>query len=111
MISEDYFGRVSTAALESLNRKLDQVAEEHEVEILYQSGVLSIEIEEPVSSKMVISPNSPARQVWISAQSTSFKLDWLIERELFVINSTGENLDQLVGRLVGEELAAGPFSL
>ncbi len=111
MINDDDFGRLSSASLEALNRGLDRVAEEHEVEILYQSGVLTLEIEEPVISKIVISPNSPARQVWISAQSTSFKLDWSAAKQEFVLPSTGETLNQLVGRLAGEELGVEPFAL
>ena len=50
------FAKASTGTLEALNRGLDVVAEEHDVEILYQEGVLALEIEEPVFSKIVISP-------------------------------------------------------
>ena len=88
MISDDEFGRLSAASLEALNRGLDRVADEHEVEILYQSGVLTLEIEEPTMSKILISPNSPARQVWISAQSTSFKLDWSSGQAMWLRSST-----------------------
>ena len=111
MISDIEFNRASNTALESLNRALDIVAEEHEVEILYQAGVLTLEIEEPVVSKIVISPNSSARQVWISAQSTSFKLDWSSGENAFVLSVTGESLDILIGRLVGEELGVSPIVL
>ena len=111
MISDDEFGRLSAASLEALNRGLDRVADEHEVEILYQSGVLTLEIEEPTISKILISPNSPARQIWISAQSTSFKLDWSAGKQAFVLPSTGETLNQLVGRLAGEELGVDAFRL
>lgn len=111
MLNDDDFAKQSAEALEALNRGLDRVADEHEVEILYQSGVLTLEIEEPTISKIVISPNSPARQVWISAQSTSFKLDWSAGKEAFVLPSTGETLNQLVGRLAGEEVGVEPFAL
>ena len=105
------FSRDSDAALEALNRKMDVLAEEHDTEVLYQSGVLTVEIEEPAPSKIVISPNSSAGQIWISAQSTSFKLDWLPDREEFSYPPTGESLNTLVGRLVGEELQIGPIQL
>src|SRR5215471_1328403 len=85
-----------------LNRSLDVVAERYDAEILLQNGVLSIEIEEPNPGKIVISPQAPTRQIWISAQSTSFKLDW--SGSAFVFPATGEMLNQLIGRLVGEQL-------
>src|SRR5690606_13732868 len=90
---------------------LDPVAEAHDVEILYQGGVLTVEIEEPQPSKIIVSPNAPARQVWISAQSTSFKLDWNPERATFVLPATTESLDALLGRLIGEELGVGSIQL
>lgn len=108
-LTETEFRSQSEAALERLNKSLGIVAEEHDVEILYQNGVLTVEIEEPNPGKMVISPNGPVRQVWISAQSRSFKLDW--DGKNFVLPTTGESLEALVGRLVGEQLGTGPFSL
>ena len=111
MLTDADFTRTSDAALDTLNRAMDTVADDHDVEILFQSGVLSLEIEEPVSSKIIVSPNSPARQIWISAQSTSFKLDWSPDQSAFVLPTTGEPLDVLLGRLVGEELGIGPISL
>src|SRR5262249_31017034 len=73
------------------------------------NGVLTIEIEEPNPGKIVISPQTPTRQIWISAQATSFKLDW--SGSAFVFPSTGESLSALIGRLVGEQLNAGPIAI
>jgi CyaY protein len=111
MITEPDFSRKSEVALGTLNRTLDVVAEDHDVEILYQAGVLTLEIEEPAVSKIVVSPNSPARQIWISAQSTSFKLGWSAEKSAFVLASTGETLNALIGRLVAEELGVDPIQI
>lgn len=111
MINDSDFARVSTETLETLNRRLDVVAEAHDVEILYQGGVLVLEIEEPVVSKIVISPNSSARQIWISAQSKSLKLDWSADRRMFIFSATGESLDNLVARLIGEELGVDSIAL
>ena len=110
MFTETAFQKAAESALESLNRRMDSLIDEHDVEVLYQSGVLSIEIEEPVVSKIIISPNAPVRQVWISAQLTSFKLDWSDEQGAFRFGATSESLDVLVGRLVGEELGVGPIT-
>jgi CyaY protein len=111
MIGETEFSKQSERALETLNRTLDVVAENHDVEIMYQGGVLTLEIEEPVLSKIIVSPNSSARQIWISAQSTSFKLDWSAEGSAFVLASSGETLNGLLGRLIGEELGVDSIPL
>ena len=101
-MTESEFQRDCTAVLEKLNRALDVVAENYDAEVMYQNGVLTIETEEPNPGKIVISPNTPVRQIWISALSRSFKLDW--SGAQFVFAATGEALNTLVGRLIGEQL-------
>ncbi len=111
MISDSDFKTAAEETLDALNRAMDIVTEEHDVEVLYQSGVLSVEIEEPKPSKIVITPNSAAGQIWISAQWTSFKLDWSDQKRAFVYPPTGESIHILVGRLTGEELGVSPINL
>jgi iron donor protein CyaY len=89
-------------AFDTLNRALGTVAEQYDIEILFQNNVLSIEVEDPNPGKIVISPQAPTRQIWISAQSTSFKLDW--SGSAFVLPSTGETLNEVVARLIGAQL-------
>jgi len=108
-LTESEFQKESESALQRLNKALGVVAENYEAEVLYQNGVLTIEVDEPNPGKIVISPNSPVRQIWISAQSRSFKLDW--NGSAFVLGSTAEPLDQLVGRLTAEQLGVEPFKL
>jgi iron-sulfur cluster assembly protein CyaY len=108
-LTEAEFRTRCDAALNHLNRSLDSVVDEHDVEVMLQNGVLTIEIAEPNPGKIVVSPQAPTRQIWISAQSTSFKLDW--SGEAFVLPSSGETLDLLVGRLVGEQLGIGRVDL
>ena len=100
-LSETDFRTKSDAALNRLNRNLGVVAEEHDAEVMFQNGVLTIETEEPNPGKIVVSPNAPVRQIWISALSRSFKLDWSGEAFVF---TTGETLDALLSRLIGEQL-------
>ena len=108
-LTESEFRTYFDAALEKLNRSLDIVAENYDAEVLFQSGVLTIEVEQPNPGKIVISPQASTRQVWISAQSTSFKLDWVTNA--FVLASTGETLNTLIGRLVGEQLGVGSIHI
>ncbi|HLQ78123.1 MAG TPA: iron donor protein CyaY [Terriglobia bacterium] len=107
-LSETDFRTQSDTALNRLNRNLGPVAEEYDAEVMYQNGVLTVETEEPHPGKIVVSPNAPVRQIWISALSRSFKLDWSGDGFVF---STGESLDVLLGRLIGEQLGVGPIAL
>jgi CyaY protein len=108
-MTEAEFRRESDAVLEKLNRALDVVAENYDAEVMLQNGVLTIEVEEPNPGKIVISPNAPVRQIWISALSRSFKLDW--SGTEFLLGTTSESLRTLVGRLVGEQLGIEPIQL
>src|SRR5215470_12094913 len=108
-ITESEFRSHCDEAFDRLNHALGVVAEQYDAEVLLQNNVLSIEIEEPNPGKIVISPQAPTRQIWISAQSRSFKLDWA--GSAFVFPTTGETLNQLIGRLVGEQLGVEAIQL
>ncbi len=68
-----------------------------------QGGLLNVLFEEP-PGKFVITPNAPVQQIWISALSTSFKLDWDAAAAAFVLPRTGEQLTPLVDRLIADHL-------
>ena len=106
MLDESQFRRVAEAALDSLLQHLIVREEEAEAgfEVDEQNGVLSIAFEEP-AGKFVLTPNAPMRQIWISALSTSFKLDWDETASAFTLPRTGEHLMALVDRLIKEHLA------
>jgi iron donor protein CyaY len=108
-LTEAEFRTRCDAALNHINRSLDPVVDEHDIEVMLQNGVLTIEVQHPNAGKIVISPQAPTRQIWISAQSTSFKLDW--NGSAFALPATGETLDLLVGRLVGEQLGISRIDL
>ena len=108
-LTESEFRLHADTALDHLNRALGVVAEQYDTEVLFQNGVLIIEVEDPNPGKIVISPNAPVRQIWISAQMKSFKLDWAVNN--FAFAATGESLNTLVGRLVGEQLGIAKVDL
>ncbi len=103
MVDELEFRRAAEKAIEDLKKHLIEREEEEDsgFEVEEQNGVLNVVFEEP-PSKFVITPNTPVRQIWISALSTSFKLDWNEAAKTFVLARTGEHLEPLVDRLVGE---------
>jgi hypothetical protein len=41
-------------------------------------------------------PNSPVSQIWVSALTRSFKLDWIEARGDFVHAESGRNLEDLI---------------
>jgi len=103
MIDEQEFRRHAEAALEALKQHLIELEESEDAgfEVEEQSGALNVVFEEP-AGKFVITPNTPVRQIWVSALSTSFKLDW--EGSKFALPRTGEELAPLIERLIHEHL-------
>jgi iron donor protein CyaY len=103
MQDELEFRRAAETALDGLKKHLIAREEEDEAgfEVEEQNGVLNVVFEEP-AVKFVITPNTPVRQIWISALATSFKLDWDEKAGTFVLSRTGEKLEPLVDRLIGQ---------
>ncbi len=110
MLDEITFRRHADAALESLKKALILAESDADFEVEEQNGVLQIGFDEP-PSKFVLTPNAPVRQIWISALSTSFKLDWDESSQSFVLPKTGEPLKPLVARLIREHLGGDEITL
>jgi CyaY protein len=102
MLDERSFRKHSDTLLNSLKQALITAEESADFEVEDQSGALHIGFGD--GSKFVISPNAPVRQIWISALSTSFKLDWSEAEQDFILQKTGEKLKPLVARLVNQQL-------
>lgn len=105
MLDETEFRSLSEIALNGLKKHLyaREDASQAGFEVEEQGGVLNVVFDEP-AGKFVVTPNSPVRQIWISAQSTSFKLDWDPIAKAFVLPRTGEQLTPLMDRLIDERL-------
>ncbi len=104
MIDEPTFRRVSDRALESLKQSLIAAEEDGGFETEDHNGVLNVLFEDG-STKFVFTPQTPVRQIWISARTTSFKLDWSESAKAFVLAKSGEDLKTLTERLLREQLA------
>lgn len=107
MLDELEFRGLADSALESLKKHLiaREEADDAGFEVEEQGGVLNVLFEEP-PGKFVITPNTPIRQIWISARSTSFKLDWDAARGEFILPRSGEALLPLIDRLIAEHLVS-----
>jgi CyaY protein len=105
MMEELEFRNLAENALDTLMQHLILREEDSEAgfEVEGQGGVLHVLFEQP-PGKFVITPNAPVRQIWISALSTSFKLDWDSAASAFVLPRTGEPLMALVDRLIQQHL-------
>jgi CyaY protein len=102
-MDEQEFRRHCDSSLEALKRSLYEAEGEADFEVEESGGALHITFEDP-PAKFVISPNAPARQIWISALSTSFKLDWSGKNNQFELTKSGEILKRLVERLINEHM-------
>jgi iron donor protein CyaY len=111
MLEEGQFRRESDNALEALKQALIAAEDDSgSFEFEDNNGVMNI-IFENGSSKFVVTPNTPVRRVWISAQSTSYKLEWSQAGRVFVLAKTGEALIPLVERLLREHLGDASITL
>ena len=104
-MTDQEFQARADQALHDLYRRLSAPSDEHGFEADFNSGALAIEFEDP-PAKFVVSPNSPVRQIWVSAHSRSFKLDWDDARGAFVLPSTGQTLAEMMGEAIGKQIGA-----
>ena len=98
MLDELEFRKRADEAFSALKKSLIAAEDDADIEVEDQAGALHISFED--GARFVVSPNAPVRQIWISALSRSFKLDW--SGSAFVLSSTGEPLDVLLNRLITE---------
>ena len=106
MMDEQEFQKRCDEAFESLRRRLMEIGDEHDFQVEGGSGKLQVEFEDEDETRFVISPNTPVRQVWISALATSFKLGWSDTAKTFVLEKTGETLNQVMSRILTQQLGA-----
>jgi len=93
-VSEDQFRDAAEEALEDLDGALARAGIDSDLE----GGVLRISFDD--GAKFVVSPNAPARQIWVSARLSSFKFD--LTPRGFELG--GEALRAVMQRLVREQL-------
>jgi iron donor protein CyaY len=107
-MDDQEFKKLADESLESLYQKLAAASDDAEFEVDFNAGALAIEFENP-PGKFVISPNSPVRQIWVSAHSKSYKLDWDRVRNSFVLTGTGETLTELIQEAIAKQLGEEVF--
>ena len=103
MLDEQSFRDRCDSAMTDLERSLSPAMERYDFEADFSGGALKIEFEDP-PAKFVVSPNSPVRQIWISAHLQSFKLDWNEPASAFVHTESGRTLKALVADAISRQL-------
>jgi len=102
-MTDQEFHQKADDALAALDRALEQAAEEFGFEVDSHAGALTVEFEDP-HARFVVSPNSPVKQIWVSALNKSFKLDFDAAQDTFVLRETGQTLTELINSVVGQQL-------
>jgi iron donor protein CyaY len=102
-MDDQEFKKLADESLHALYKKLAAASDDAEFEPEFNSGALAIEFENP-PGKFVISPNAPVHQIWVSAHSKSYKLDWDPVESSFVLSSTGQTLTELIQEAIGKQL-------
>jgi iron donor protein CyaY len=103
-LDERDFQRKSDAAFVELKRRMLDAGDAHGFDVEGESGKLEVIFDEPELAKFVISPNTPMREIWISALSTSFKLGWSDASDGFVLERTGETIFEVMSRVISQQL-------
>ena len=105
-MDEQEFRKKCDAAMDSLRKRLLELGDELGFEVEGPGEKLEILFEEPEEVRFVISPNIAARQIWISALSTSFKLAWSDAVSTFQMERTGETLPAVMSRILSTQLGS-----
>ena len=110
-ISEAEFHQRAEQAISDLERAFGELAEERDIDVQVEGGVLSVAFDEGEPGRFIVSPNSSVRQIWVSARVSSLKFDWAEQTSEFVLAATGETLKQAMTRLTQEQLGDNSVAL
>ena len=105
LMDDQEFKNRAEQSLQALYRRLTAASDEADFEADFNSGALAVEFEDP-PGKFVISPNAPVHQIWVSAHSKSYKLDWDSVANDFVLQPSGQTLTELIQDAITKQLGA-----
>ena len=98
-------------AISELEQAFADLADDREIDVEVEGGMLTVTFEDGEPGKFIVSPNSSVRQIWVSARVSSFKFNWSEESGGFVLAGTGEPLKDVMTRLTREQLGDSTVSL
>ena len=103
MLTDREFQQKSDESLEALYSRLADASEDYDFDVEMNNGALTVEFEEP-RERFVVSPNSPVKQIWVSAHVQSFKFDWKPETGAFVLPGSGRTMEQMMVEAIQKRL-------
>jgi iron donor protein CyaY len=93
MRDDPEFRRHADEALQSVYLALTAASDDYEYAVSYEDGVLTVEFKRP-RARFVVDAHPALRQIRISGPSRSYKLDWDVVENEFLLSGTGENLKE-----------------
>jgi len=102
-MDDQEFEKRADKSLQVLYKRLAAASDEAEFDVDFNGGALAIEFTDP-PAKFVVSPNAPVQQIWVSAHSKSYKLDWDLVESAFVLQATGQTLTELIQDAITKQL-------
>jgi iron donor protein CyaY len=102
MLDDQDFQLKADKSLGDLYRSLAVASDQFGFETDY-GGTLTVEFDDP-PTKFVVSPNSPVKQIWISAEMKSYKLEWSSERGEFILPDSGESMKEVLAGAISRQL-------
>jgi iron donor protein CyaY len=102
-LTQREFEEKSGAAISQLEAAFSRLANEYDIDVEVEGGVLKVDFAEGEPGKFIVSPNSSVNQLWLSARMSSYKFDWS-DGPGFVLATTGEPLRDVISRLTAEQL-------
>lgn len=89
--------------LDDLMEAIENAIEESGLDIDYEisAGILTLMFEN--KSKIILSRQGAMRQLWVAAKSGGFHFDFDEKKDVWICNSHGETLIQLLNRCASEQ--------
>lgn len=88
-------------AIGDLYKALGAASNHHDFDPDMNQGALTVSFDDP-PGKFVVSPQSPVHQIWVSAESKSFKFAW--NGAAFALPDTGETLKTMIAGALSRRL-------
>jgi frataxin-like iron-binding protein CyaY len=104
---DNEFRQHTQEALRALRRLLAPAGDDFGFEVNLEAGVLEIEFDAP-QAPITLTLHSAQEQVWLVSGARTHKLTWDIVENSFVLEATGQTLQELlegaISEAVGEDV-------
>lgn len=103
MTAENEFRKHLDDSMTTLYRELLSASDDYAFNVELNEGEITVRFARR-PARVVITPHEATRQIWVSIQSKTFKLDWDVVENTFVLSRTGQTIKQLVEEALSRQL-------